>query len=127
MRKVLIVEDDPHIQDIFKIIFKSHGYEIECIDRGEMIADVKNIAPDVIILDKQLPGISGISVCKGLKENQETRNIPVIMISAFSGAKDAAIAAGANSYIEKPFNMHIILKKVSELLNVPPPPPHTIL
>jgi DNA-binding response OmpR family regulator len=114
MSKILIVEDDLHIQDIFKIIFKSHGYEVDCVDRGELIANVN--PPDVIILDKQLPGVNGVTVCKNLKADDKTRNIPVIMISALTGTKEAALAAGADDYIEKPFNMHIILKKVSELL-----------
>jgi len=116
MKKILIVEDDIYIQDIFKIIFKSNGYIVECRLDGEMIGDINNIAPDIIILDKQLPGISGIDLCKKLKADASTSTIPVIIISALPGVKEAALTAGADDYIEKPFNMHIILKKVSTLL-----------
>jgi CheY-like chemotaxis protein len=114
MKKILIVEDDFHIQDIFKIIFKSYGYETICIDTAEAIDELTSL-PDVIIMDKQLPRMSGVDACKRLKENPETQSIPVIMISATSGVKEAAALAGANDYIEKPFNMHIILKKVADL------------
>jgi DNA-binding response OmpR family regulator len=113
MKKILIVEDDPYIQDIFKIIFKSYGYETFCIDTAEALDTVQTL-PDIIIMDKQLPGISGVEGCKRLKAKAETQHIPVIMISATAGVQQAAALAGADDYIEKPFNMHIILKKVAD-------------
>jgi CheY-like chemotaxis protein len=116
MKKILIVEDDFYIQDIFKIIFKSYGYEAACVDTAEAI-DTLQGTPDIIIMDKQLPGMSGVDACKRLKQNPETHNIPVIMISATAGVQQAAISAGADDYLEKPFNMHLILKKVSAFFN----------
>jgi DNA-binding response OmpR family regulator len=115
MRKILIVEDDSDIQDIFKIIFSSNGYEVECIDKGLSVAGRKNNLPDLIILDKQLPDVSGTEACKTLKASKETCNIPVIMISAAPGLAAAARDAGADDFIEKPFTMQIILKKVHKL------------
>jgi CheY-like chemotaxis protein len=116
MKKILIVEDDFYIQDIFKIIFKSYGYEAVCVDAAEAI-DTMQDTPDIIIMDKQLPHMSGIEACKRLKQNPETQNIPVIMISATAGIQQAALAAGADDFLEKPFNMHLILKKVSAFFN----------
>ena len=116
MKKILIVEDDLHIQDIFKIIFKSYGYVVECIDNADVLREMHNCWPDIIILDKQLPGINGVEACKRLKANPETKNIPVIMISATEGVKDAAFIAGADDYLEKPFTMHILLRKVTTYL-----------
>jgi DNA-binding response OmpR family regulator len=113
MKKILIVEDDIHIQDIFKIIFTSHGYNVECVESGEKLYKTDLHWPDLIILDKQLPGISGIEACKRLKASAETRAIPVIMISALSGVREVAIGAGADDYIEKPFTMHTLLAKVA--------------
>jgi DNA-binding response OmpR family regulator len=115
MNKILIVEDDIHIQDIFKIIFNSHGYAVECVDSGEKLYKTDLHWPDVIILDKKLPGISGIEACKRLKANADTKIIPVIMISALSGVREAALRAGADDYIEKPFTMHTLLDKVAGL------------
>jgi DNA-binding response OmpR family regulator len=117
MKKVLIVEDDKDIQDVFKIIFSSFGYKVDCLSDGASVLEVTTW-PDAIILDKPLPGLNGVDVCRALKSQTESRHIPVIMISATSGIAEAAKSAGADDYLEKPFNMHVILKKVASLLNV---------
>jgi DNA-binding response OmpR family regulator len=115
-KRILIVEDDPYIQDIFTIIFKSYGYTVECIDNGRALCERNGNWPDAIILDKQLPGVNGIDACRALKSKEETKEIPIIMISASSGVEAAAIKAGADDFLEKPFNMHIILNKVFTLI-----------
>ncbi len=117
MKTILIVEDDKDIQDIFRIIFTSFGYNVEAVETGTEVINRKSNFPDAIILDKQLPGINGVDVCRILKSQDETKAIPVIMISATSGVEQAAKTAGADDFLEKPFNMHVILKKVSALLN----------
>jgi DNA-binding response OmpR family regulator len=119
MKKILIVEDDEDIQDIFEIIFKSYGYQVECIDNGKTLCERSDDWPDAIILDKQLPGMSGVEACRFLKLKPETKNIPIIMISATSGVEKAAEDAGADDFLEKPFNMHVIIKKVEALLKKP--------
>jgi DNA-binding response OmpR family regulator len=117
MKKILIVEDDLDIQDIFRIIFSTYGYAVECMDNGRHLYEKEHDWPDAIILDKQLPGMDGIQVCKHLKSRNSTKNIPVIMISATAGVESAAKLAGADDFIEKPFNMHNILKKVAALVD----------
>jgi DNA-binding response OmpR family regulator len=117
MRKILIVEDDRDIQDVFKIIFNSFGYKVDCLTDGNSVLEKTTNWPDAIVLDKQLPGISGIEVCKAIKAREELKHIPVLMISATSGVEQAAKIAGADDYLEKPFNMHVILKKVASLLD----------
>ncbi len=117
MKTVLIVEDDKDIQDIFSIIFTSFGYRVECMENGLDVVNKKENMPDAIILDKQLPGMNGVDVCKNLKSREETKHIPVIMISATSGVEQAAQLAGADDFLEKPFNMQVILKKVSSLVD----------
>jgi DNA-binding response OmpR family regulator len=116
MKKILIVEDDLDIQDIFKIIFASNGYEVECNDRALLISERQRDLPDLVILDKQLPDISGLEACRILKSKNSTRHIPVILISATPGIAADARAAGADDFMEKPFNMQMILRKVSKLL-----------
>jgi DNA-binding response OmpR family regulator len=115
MKKILIVEDDLDIQDIFRIIFTSKGYEVECNDRGLPISERQRHLPDLIILDKKLPDISGVEACRILKSKNNTRHIPVILISAAPGIAADARVAGADDFMEKPFNMQMILKKVSKL------------
>ena len=116
MKKILIGEDDPHIQEIFRIMFKSYGYEVECLHSGSELCERKGNWPDAIILDKQLPGIGGLEVCRIFKSRDETKGIPIIMISASNGIGPLAAKAGADDFIEKPFNMHIILNKVFNIL-----------
>jgi DNA-binding response OmpR family regulator len=115
MKKILIVEDDLDIQDIFKIIFKSNGYEVECSDKGLPICERQSNLPDLIILDKQLPDVSGLEACSTLKSKDNTRHIPIILISAASGIAAVARAAGADDFMEKPFNMQMLVRKVSKL------------
>lgn len=116
MKTILIVEDDRDIQDIFRIIFTSFGYNVESVESGTQVVNKRDRLPDAIILDKQLPGMSGVEICRILKAQEETKHIPVLMISATSGVQEAARIAGADDFLEKPFNMHVILKKVSTLL-----------
>jgi DNA-binding response OmpR family regulator len=117
MKKILIVEDDLHIQEIFKIIFETYGYQVECMDNGESLVKRKANWPDAIILDKQLPGISGVEACKLLKAQSWSKNIPVILITASGDVAQAARSAGADDYCEKPFDMQNILGKVSRLID----------
>jgi len=123
MKSILIVEDDKDIQDVFKIIFSSFGYKVDCMANGSSVLEIEGNWPDAIILDKQLPGLNGVEVCRALKSRDESQHIPVIMISATSGVEQAARQAGADDYIEKPFNMHVILKKVASLLEAAPGKP----
>jgi DNA-binding response OmpR family regulator len=116
MKRILVVEDDKDIQDVFRIILSSFGYRVDCLADGASVLEMKNNWPDAIILDKQLPGLNGVEVCKTLKSKDELQHIPVIMISATSGIEQAAKQAGADDYLEKPFNMHVILKKIASLL-----------
>jgi DNA-binding response OmpR family regulator len=117
MKRILIVEDDLHIRDIFKIIFETYGYDVECIDNGESLCKRKSNWPDAIILDKQLPGIDGVKACQFLKSQPGTKNIPVILITATQGVDKAAQIAGADYFFEKPFDMHTIVKKVASLID----------
>jgi DNA-binding response OmpR family regulator len=116
MKKILIVEDDLPTQDIFKIIFETYGYDVECMDNGKKLYERKANWPDAIILDKQLPGIDGVEVCRFLKSQSISKNIPVILITASLGVDQAAKLAGADDFFEKPFDMKSILQKVSTLI-----------
>jgi DNA-binding response OmpR family regulator len=122
MKRILIVEDDLAIQDIFKIIFETYGYEVECMDNGKTLCEKDTNWPDAIILDKQLPGVDGVEACRHLKSQATTKNIPVILITASSGIVQAARIAGADDFAEKPFDMKSIVKKVETLIDKRPLP-----
>jgi DNA-binding response OmpR family regulator len=111
-KKILITEDDPGLQDIFKIILEKAGYEVEIISNGNTLLQNKFTPPNLFLLDKQLSGMDGLDICKHLKKQKNTQNIPVIMISANPSISVLSGDAGANAYIEKPFEKNYLLKMV---------------
>jgi CheY-like chemotaxis protein len=117
MKRLLIVEDDLSIQDIFKIMFETYGYQVECLENGKVLCERKGNWPDAIILDKQLPGLDGVRACQFLKSQPATKNIPVLLITATMGVDQAAKLAGADDFLEKPFDMKTIINKVSQLID----------
>jgi DNA-binding response OmpR family regulator len=116
MKRILIVEDDVAIQDIFRVIFETYGYSVECMDDARKLIQKKLEWPDAIILDRQLPYIDGVEACRFLKAQPATREIPIILITAGEGITQAAQTAGADDFFQKPFDMKSIVKKVSLLI-----------
>lgn len=117
-KKILITDDDPGIQDVFRIIFERAGYSVAVSADAKCIMDDTFVYPDVIVLDRQLSGLDGLDVCRFLKSKSATRSIPVIMVSATPGIALMAIQAGAQDFVEKPFLMKELLATVSKWANV---------
>ncbi|MBC6112289.1 PleD family two-component system response regulator [Pedobacter fastidiosus] len=116
-KKILIADDDEGIVDAVTMILEVMGYEVEyTYDGGTVIDAVKN-KPDLILLDIWMSGYDGRDICRQLKSNPEYREIPVLMISASRDIKQSALDAGANDFMEKPFEMDSLLNKVDFLLN----------
>ena len=113
-KKIVVTDDDPGLQDIFRIILERAGYEVEVISSRKRILQNQYSLPNLFILDKQLSGFDGLEPCKFLKEQESTAHIPVIMISANPGISRMAKNAGADNYIEKPFDMTRLLKMVED-------------
>jgi DNA-binding response OmpR family regulator len=118
-KKIFIIEDDESVQEIFRMIFKKAGYEIEISPDGNAVFLERNNWPDLFLLDKHLLGNDGIEICKFLKSKIETRGIPIIMLSATPGIEPLARNAGADDFMEKPFNSAALMSKVREYLNEP--------
>lgn len=116
VKRILVADDDPGIQDIFKIILESAGYTVEIISNGENILRDNYIVPDLFLLDKRLSGIDGIDICLHLKSQATTAHIPVIMISANPGIGVLSQEAGADDFIEKPFDIKHLLEMVKAYL-----------
>jgi DNA-binding response OmpR family regulator len=115
-KRILIVEDDESIQDVLRIILQHAGYEVVSHPDGKAIMLDNFEKPDLFLLDKQLGGIDGLDICRYLKTNQFTKNIPVVMISANPQIASLSKLAGANGYIEKPFNMSHLLNTIKAQL-----------
>ncbi|MDQ2720142.1 MAG: response regulator [Bacteroidota bacterium] len=113
-KKILITDDDAGIQDIFRIIFERAGYEVDIFSEAIPILENDFKCPDLFLLDKQLSGHDGLNVCRFLKNQSSTKEIPVIIVSATPGIGEMANAAGADDFIEKPFQIKELLKKVEK-------------
>lgn len=116
-KKILIAEDDKDILFILNMILKDAGYKVEPLPDGVSIVQDRKEWPDLFILDKDIPAIDGLAICKYLKLKDETKNIPIIMISCFHYLKNKAMAAGVDEFIEKPFEMKNLLRVVDKYLN----------
>ncbi len=118
MKKILIIDDDYAIRELLALTLES-GYEILKLENGKMALDfIKEQKPDLIILDIMMPGIDGFEVCRQIKEDELTRKIPVIILTAKHQVEDlkAAIKADVDEFITKPFEPDMLLKRVAENL-----------
>jgi DNA-binding response OmpR family regulator len=128
--RILAVDDDPDILKLLERALKSAGYAVELAKDGhEAEEKLKAGRYDLVVLDAMLPHVHGFELCARLKSNPRTRGVPVILVSAvYRGwryAHDARESFGADEYVEKPFHIIDLLRRVKELLEgaeLSPPP-----
>ena len=114
-KKILIVDDELDILQVLKVILEEEGYEVEATDKGEQVERLPmDDLPDLILLDVLLSGKDGREIVKCLRARQETRSIPIVMISAHPDARETALACGANAFLAKPFEIDDLLDKVAQ-------------
>lgn len=116
--KIFIVDDDISVRDIFKIILRKAGYTVQLFESGKDLFENAKEIPDLFILDQQLPGIDGLEICKGLKANKKTSNIPVIIISATPDLELAVKNACANEFLKKPLTRKDLLETVERYVGM---------
>lgn len=106
MRRVLVLDDEPHIANLVKMALRHKFEVVDAYTREEAMIIIEKKRPDIILLDIMMPGVDGFTICKNLKENPETEDIPVIILSARTQMMDKfkAIDLGAEDYITKPFD-----------------------
>lgn len=112
--QVLLVEDEPAQREVLTYNLKAEGFAVRCAENGEeammMIAEAP---PDLVILDWMMPVMSGIEVCRQLKTRDDTRRIPVIMLSARSEEVDTVrgLETGADDYVIKPYSVNELMAR----------------
>jgi DNA-binding response OmpR family regulator len=120
MKRILVVEDDPDIAlSLRHKLEREGGFAVEVIADGALgLASAKGRPPDLVLLDLNLPGMDGFSVCRGLKGDAATASIPIIMLTARIGEDDrvAGLDLGADDYITKPFSPKEALARVRAVL-----------
>src|SRR3954470_266479 len=121
MKRIFCADDDPGLQEVFSIIFSKAGYDVTIFPNGEELLKSDSQPPDLFLLDKQLSGINGMEICQVLKTQPETKDIPVIIVSASPDLDKQSILAGADDYIEKPFQLQNLLNLMTKYLAEPMP------
>jgi DNA-binding response OmpR family regulator len=119
MATVLLAEDDADIRFLVTLKLTRAGYQLRAFSDGlSALADAREHPPDLAILDVMMPGMSGLEVCRELRQDPATADIPVILLTAL--AHEAAItaggAAGADDYIVKPFSPRDLATRVGAML-----------
>ncbi len=116
-KKILIVDDDESIVDALSLILRDAEFTVEATCKGsQTLTIVDRFQPDLILLDVLISGWDGRKLCKTLKASDQTKNIPVIMISAHPSAERSALECGANDFIAKPFDTNELLYRVCKQL-----------
>ena len=109
------MDDSPAILDSVKLMLNMEGFEVSNYERGsDMFNSLLETStkPDVILMDMWLSGEDGRDICKMIKQHQEFKNIPVVIMSASRGLGDSAIESGAIDFIPKPFDLGEIVEKI---------------
>ncbi|HET6500088.1 MAG TPA: response regulator [Amycolatopsis sp.] len=120
MARVLIVDDDADIRDLVAVKLSASGYDVVTAEDGVAgLAAARREHPDVLVSDVMMPGMSGIDVCRELRREPETANLPIILLTARAqdGDVESGFASGADDYLIKPFNPQELLHRISALLN----------
>lgn len=116
-KKIIIVDDDTAILDSLSVMLDYEGFDVNAFQRGtEIFPFVESVSkPDLILLDIWLSGEDGRDICKKLKENEFTKNIPVVMMSAGRDLEKAAYSSGATAFISKPFEIEEVVDTLYQL------------
>ena len=118
-RKILVVDDEPDIVELVSYNLKKEGFEVSAAADGEeALAKIRKERPDFIILDLMLPGIHGMEICRILRNDPGTKNVPVIMLTARGEEVDKILGLemGADDYITKPFSPRELSARIKAVM-----------
>ena len=118
-RNILVVEDETPIREMISFVLDQNGFNaIEACDVEQALAKIHEPYPDLILLDWMLPGGTGVALAKKLKQNEYTRNIPIIMLTARSDEDDKVkgFEAGVDDYVTKPFSPKELIARIRAVI-----------
>jgi DNA-binding response OmpR family regulator len=122
--RVLVIEDEPAISQLLRIVLENHGHEVLVADDGSRgLATAIRRSPDAIILDVMMPFMDGFAVLEALREDERTVSIAVMMLSAIQkeAVEERCYRMGAQAFVRKPFDPEMLLGTLEEMLEAPPP------
>lgn len=117
-RSILVIDDEKDIQKLLRYNLEKEGYQVLAAKTGEEGLELaRQKKPDLIVLDLMLPGMDGLEICKILKADKNTKNIPVLMLTAKGSEVDQVVGLelGASDYLTKPFSVKILLARLKNI------------
>ncbi len=119
MPHVLIVEDEPALSELLRYNLEAAGFDVQAVASGEGAEVILAEQPfDCLLLDWMLPGVSGIELCRRLRQNPKTKSLPILMLTARGeeGDRVRGLSTGADDYVVKPFSVNEVVARVKALL-----------
>jgi CheY-like chemotaxis protein len=113
-KKIIVVEDDPDILFTVKMALENHDFQVAALSSPKIIMDGPFELPDLFLLDKRMPEIDGLDVCRYLRAKPETQNIPIVIMSATPKFGSESLSAGANGFLAKPFALKDLLNTIAK-------------
>ena len=116
---VLVVEDEKNISDLMAFHLKREGFDVQVEEEGPAALQAAiDTVPSLLLLDLMLPGMDGLEICRRLKQNSNTRDIPIVMLTAKDEESDivTGLELGADDYITKPFSPKVVIARVKAVL-----------
>lgn len=114
-KSIFIIEDETDMLELLAFILKKQGYKVYSFEKADnVLRQMESIMPDLVLLDVMLPDISGLELCKAIKDNAKTTDIPVIMLTSRNDEYDVIMGFnfGCSDYITKPFNEKILIARI---------------
>ncbi|MCP4376293.1 MAG: response regulator [bacterium] len=118
-KRIVVADDETHILHVVSMKLSNAGYDVQTAEDGEEALELcQSNPPDMLITDYQMPYMSGVELCKALRQSEETKNIPAMMLTArgFDVEPDEMIEAGISTVLAKPFSPREVLSHVVELV-----------
>src|SRR5690348_11942767 len=122
MKRIIVVDDQPTILDMVQMALEMEGYQVETSQSGVSLWQMQAPFPNLILLDIFLKGEDGRAICRALKLDDQTKHIPVILLSAHMNADGALRESGADAFLAKPFHLNTLSALVRRYTQPPPIP-----
>jgi two-component system alkaline phosphatase synthesis response regulator PhoP len=119
MSRVLVVEDDADIADLVRLYLQRAGHEVQCLHSGsDVLRMMLGSTPDVVVLDRMLPGVDGLEILRLVRTTPELKNVPILMLTARAAEAERiqGLEVGADDYVTKPFSAKELVARVAALL-----------
>jgi two-component system alkaline phosphatase synthesis response regulator PhoP len=117
--KILVVEDEPGLRELLNTYFDDMGYRVLIASSGTDALDLAaRERPQLILMDLKMPQLDGLETCRKLKAKEETKSIPIIIVTAYTNRLNEALAAGADDFVAKPLHLPDLSARVKSILKV---------